>query len=485
MKKILTAIVALFIILPAFAESLELPASEAAAQKEQKEGKKKKEVKYNENGEIIKTGISFGPVPVVAFDSDRGFQYGALLNLYNFGDGSSYPNPKSTWYFEASAYTKGSQKYIVNYDKRDLFPGVRMSICTGFYHDKALDFYGFNGYQSVYDLGLMDFAYDNDERGQKLQAKADAGKFPKAFYRLSRQQVKAKADFTGEILKNFYWEAGYNFMWTRINDFHPSGYAVLPQGTTAAPAEPYSLYSLYKAWGLISEDEANGGITSALRLGLMYDTRNVENNPTRGIWAEAHISAAPKWLGTKHDHYKVTATMRQYLPLGTEKLVFAYRLAYQGFLGGKAPWYQLPFYTNMGPKADNDALGGSKTARGLLMNRIQALQTGFYNLELRWRFVDFRLFNQNIAFAVNAFQDGAMIFQGYDMTMKNNVTDPNVKAAFTKFVNQNADHKLHMAAGAGIRFIMNQNFIIACEYAKCFNRQDGNTALYINTGFLF
>ena len=46
--------------------------------------KEKKNVTYNEKGEIIKTGTNFGPLPVVAFDADRGFQFGALLNLYNF-----------------------------------------------------------------------------------------------------------------------------------------------------------------------------------------------------------------------------------------------------------------------------------------------------------------------------------------------------------------------------------------------------------------
>ena len=43
--------------------------------------------------EIIKTGLNFGPLPAVAFDADKGFQVGALLNIYNFGDGSTYPNP--------------------------------------------------------------------------------------------------------------------------------------------------------------------------------------------------------------------------------------------------------------------------------------------------------------------------------------------------------------------------------------------------------
>ena len=62
--------------------------------------------------DIIKKGISFGPLPVVAFDMDKGFQYGALLNIYDFGDGSFYPTPRQQWYIEASAYTKGSKHYI-------------------------------------------------------------------------------------------------------------------------------------------------------------------------------------------------------------------------------------------------------------------------------------------------------------------------------------------------------------------------------------
>ena len=45
------------------------------------EKKEKKNVTYNEKGEIIKTGVNLGPLPVVAFDADRGFQFGALLNL--------------------------------------------------------------------------------------------------------------------------------------------------------------------------------------------------------------------------------------------------------------------------------------------------------------------------------------------------------------------------------------------------------------------
>ena len=477
MKRSLTALFAAVLMCTvANAEVIEATVENTAAEQTEKT-KKKKEVQYNEKGEIIKTGINFGPLPVVAFDADRGFQYGALLNLYNFGDGSTYPNPKSQWYIEASAYTKGSYKFVVNYDNKTLIPGVRMTISTGYYGDKALDFYGFNGYQSIYDMDALSFQFDDTKTGQKLYNKfEEKGKLPKGFYRHSRQQFKIKGQFTGEIVKNLYWEAAYNFMWTRTGSFHPAGYTVeanyIEGGTT--------LYDLYTAWGIISEDEAKGGISSAIRAGLMYDSRNIENNPTRGIWAEAHVSAAPKWLGTTHSHYKFSATMRQYLPLAGDKLVFAYRAAYEGFMGN-APWYALPFYDSMELKPDFDGFGGYRTVRGLMLNRVQGLHTGFYNAELRWRFIDFKLGTQNIAFALSGFSDGAHVFKGYDMTNKTGA----YPELYQKFVNTSKKDGFHGSAGAGLRFIMNQNFIVAFEYARCFNKQDGNGAFYINTGFLF
>lgn len=220
---------------------------------------------------------------------------------------------------------------------------------------------------------------------------------------------------------------------------------------------------------------------SGIKAGLMYDTRNIENNPTKGIWAEAHAIVAPKWLGSSMDSYKLSATFRQYVPLGTDKLVFAYRLAYQGFLGKNTPWYLMPFYSNMGYNRDFDAIGGYRTTRGLMLDRVQGLHTGFYNIELRWRFIDFQLFNQNIAFALSGFTDGAHVFKGYDLTNKTGVKQD----LYKKYIDTSRKDGLHASAGAGLRFIMNQNFIVAFEYARCFNKQDGKGAFYINTGFLF
>ena len=497
----LTLVVCTGILASTTESSAENVATEAKAKKQ------KKNVTYNEKGEIIKTGINLGPLPVVAFDADRGFQFGALMNIYDFGNGKNYPNPNSQWYIEASAYVKeskiGSYKFILNYDNKTLIPGVRMSICTGYYKDAALDFYGFNGYQSNYDMKLIGehTEFWDDKAGQKLENKFDKkGKLPKGFYRFGRDLVKAKVDFTGEILKNFYWEAGYNFSWTKAQDFTPKGYTVYKGFDAAQPDAGTSLFALYKAGGIIPEDEANGGLTSSIRVGLMYDSRNVENNPTKGIWAEAHVIAAPKWLGTTHEHYRYCATFRHYVPIVQDKLTFAYRLGYQGTIGKNAPWYNLPFYTNMGIKADNDGFGGYRTVRGLMLNRVQGLDTGFYNIEFRYKFIEFKLWKQNIAFALSAFTDGAHVFRGYNMAFtdaaKKKIVDTaatqvegaaklaSYETLYNKFVLDRKDG-FHGSAGFGLRFIMNQNFIVAFEGAQCFNKQDGGFAFYLNTGFLF
>ncbi len=48
--------------------------------------------------EEAKDGWNFGALPAVSFDTDLGFQYGALVNLFDYGDGSGYPNYNHSLY---------------------------------------------------------------------------------------------------------------------------------------------------------------------------------------------------------------------------------------------------------------------------------------------------------------------------------------------------------------------------------------------------
>ena len=445
----------------------------------------------NGKNEIIKKGFNFGPLPVIAFDADKGLQFGALLNVFDFGDGSDYPNTRQSLYLEASFFTKGSQLFVVSYDNKFLIPSVRWSTTAVLANDKAMDFYGFNGYRAYYDHEKVALGNDKENKNDYIYT-------PK--YRFSRVNVNFKTDFTGNIWNNkLFWRAGYHlnnikagydkklaFDLDNINK-NKDEHKMYPE------SEP-TLFDLYRRWGIINEDEAWGGFSSALRLGLLYDTRDKERAPSTGIWAEAHATIAPSWLGTTHPYYRYSATFRHYLPIiSNDVLTFAYRLNYEGTFGNDAPYYMMPFLTTMGSSYDRDGMGGYRTVRGIMRNRVQGLDMASYNIELRWRFVNFILGKQNIAFGLNVFSDGTMVTRDYDMSFRGQEQYRAEYDEYMQLSGLSADRP-HITVGAGLRFIMNQNFIVAFEYGlpvskfssdPVIKKQDGNGAFYINTGYLF
>ena len=410
--------------------------------------------------EVEKTGFSFGGFPIVAFDQDKGFQLGALANIYDFGKGGWYPNPRQQMYLEASWFTKGSQLYVLSYDNRFLIPGVRFSFAAQFSNEKALDFYGFNGYKSY---------YDNDESLTKS-----------GYYKMSRMLPYGKIDFTGKITEHFYWKFGYHFKYFILDEFSNDNTASLPYAKT--------LFSWYKSLGFIEADEYKGGMTSAWRAGLMYDSRDVENAPSRGLWAETFIEWAPKWMGTNKPYGHYYAVVRQYFPLAGEKLVLAYRANIQGFIG-KPAFYALPFESVLGPGYDRDGFGGYRTIRGLMRNRVQGQVVCYFNTELRWRFADLRVLNQNLTLGANAFFDGGRVLKDYvDVSVDANDWSTQIaNGTFPSQLTKGGQERFHLAAGGGLRFILNKNFIIAVDYGRAFDRQDNGKggSLYINTGYLF
>ena len=440
--------------------------------------------------DIVKTGLNFGPLPAVAFDADKGFQLGALLNIYNFGDGSTYPNPMSHWYFEASFFTKGSQLFVVSYDNKTLIPGVRWSTAVTLTNDKAMDFYGFNGYRSYYNADMVALGKDKTNMDNYIYTHK---------YRINRIALLAKTDFIGNIWnKKLFWEAGYHFSYFKQGYKNQQALNLdkinkNKDPEKVFPADEPTIFDLYRRWGIISEEEAWGGINSTVRLGLLFDTRDKEGAPSRGVWAEGHLTLAPKWLGTTNPYYRYSLTFRHYVPIvKNDILTFAYRLNYEGTIGDKAPYYVLPYITTVGQTYDRDGMGGYRTIRGIMRNRVQGLDMASYNAELRWRFVNFKLWKQNIAFGLNVFSDGTMVTKEYDMTFKG---DEQYRTEYEEYMNLGADSdRPHITVGAGLRFIMNQNFIVAFEYGMPISKfskdpiiknQDGNGAFYINTGFLF
>jgi hypothetical protein len=420
--------------------------------------------------EVAKEGWNFGTLPTITFDTDLGFQYGALVNLYNFGDGSRYPTYNHSLYFEISHFTKGSGINRFYYDSDDLIKGLQTSVDLSYLSDQAFDFYGFNGYDAV-----VNFDWIDDTKPTNIYKS-------RMFYKYDRKMFRFKIDLQGKLSTDkLKWSAGVNLLNFKIK---PVDIEKLNKGKDSNELLPdiEGLYDKYVRVGIISKDEANGGFVPELKAGLVYDTRDNRPNPMKGIWTEAVIVGAPSFLGAESSFAKISLTHRQYFTIIPDDLSLVYRLAYQTTIGGHVPfYYQTQVITSVMKGASSEGLGGAKSIRGIRRNRV--VGDGFFygNIEARWKFVRFRFINNNFYLGLNGFFDFGKITKKIDVSYK---LTHSSEDDLDKYLNANAE-KMHYSYGAGLRIVMNQNFIIAVDYGMAVSSNDGDKGLYVKLNYLF
>ena len=149
--------------------------------------------------EIIKKGWNVGPLPVVGFDSDLGFQYGLCCDIFNYGDGSHYPQYDFKVNMEASRYTKGSSVLRSYGEFKRLIPEGKLFYDVTYFSAPKFEFYGMNGLASPYIAGV---AYSRD--GQSLTS----DKYKSAFYWMSRSQFRAVVSMQKKLSGALNWTAG-------------------------------------------------------------------------------------------------------------------------------------------------------------------------------------------------------------------------------------------------------------------------------------
>jgi hypothetical protein len=413
--------------------------------------------------EKAKSGWSFGGVPAIAYDSDIGFRYGLILNFFHYGDGTIYPKYKHNLYFEWSRTTKGSGVNQFTYDSKYLIPGVRITAEASQLTEQTLDFYGFNGVESVFNP-----AYSTVGDPQYIS---------RMYYRLDRRLTRLKADFQGPIKgEKFRWFAGLTYYNTKINTVDIDRLNKGKEGEDLLPDSTNTLYDNYVEWGIIPEDQAKGGNTTFLEAGIIYDSRDNEPNPNKGIWTEALLYMAPGFLGNDYAFSTLVLTHRQYFTLIPNRMSFAYRLGLQSKLSGEMPFYMLPYYFNS--LMTRDALGGAKTIRGVSRNRLAGESYYFGNLEARVKVLKTKFLKQNFYIALAPFLDLGQVIGPWEYTQDTTGLLPEQIITRQKDV-------LHMGYGAGVYFALNQNFIVAVNYGLAADKNDGDSGLYINLNFLF
>jgi outer membrane protein assembly factor BamA len=202
-----------------------------------------------------------------------------------------------------------------------------------------------------------------------------------------------------------------------------------------------------------------GGWNNFLKLGLAYDTRDYEPDPTSGLFAELTGEASSKVFGSGWDYGRATASVRGFLPIAEEpvRMVAAARAAYS-VQTGDVPFFEM----NTLAFTDNDisGLGGLRTMRGFAQDRFAGKVAALANFELLFRLVETKAWKSSFAFMLAPFIDLGRVFDRFgDTSLK----------------------RWSHGQGAALRIICNQATVVSVDYGIS---QEGY-GLYINFGHQF
>ena len=413
---------------------------------------------YAQGEKEVKTGWSFGLLPTATFSVDNGFQAGAFGDIYNYGDGSTYPDPLHKISWEASYFTKSHRmRLYLAYDSKYLIPGMRINASVTYVNDPLYSFWGFNGPASVQDYNI----WYNRETSPNIN-----------YYGMSRKMLRGLANVQGRITDNLNWAAGINFWKWTLGDMG---------GANTPYDKDLTLYKRYQQIGAIRESEAKGGTALELNAGFVFDTRDMEAAPNRGVWAEAYLNGNV----LSSPYLKACVYFRHYIdipihiPAGDP--VFAYRLAWQQTIAGETPFYMIQNVPLLVQRnMISEGFGSSNTIRGLRENRVLSEGLAWANMELRVKLVKFKLFNQYFYLATNPFFDAGIITKPYRADVLGKVAHDPLLFGFQVLNNlpnqtsliYDADNmgQVIYSAGIGLKIAMNQNFIVSAEYARCFTK---------------
>jgi hypothetical protein len=396
----------------------------------------------DEELEDKKEGTFITGLPNFKFDPIRGFGAGANVYL-------TFNGKKSDPFFAWTPYrhrisadfvlvANGTYRASLNYDVPYIFNKKwRMRANLVWNNDPEAQYWGIGNYT----LGSMSFydkskgRYDNKrtftkfkdyEENLALAVRQDDGSYVTDidyhtfYHREQLYNVLIERVALGGRLR---WMFGFELNLTRFTDF-----SYRKPVDNVADFEGNDVVEVHNGQSLI-RTESQGETWKRLNIGgfndkwqvnpigafaVIYDTRDFEPDPSKGIFAEFSYENSMGWLGGAFNMHKYMVQVNGCItPLHWRKkqsrLTFAGLLAFGHIFGPKVNFVELFDLSSQAEAGGTSIMGGERSLRGFRENRFMAPMVILNNVEARIRFYEFKILKQHIALGINVFHDAGTV----------------------------------------------------------------------------
>ena len=386
-----------------------------------------------------KEGLYLTGVPDISQDPVNGFGYGGEATLY-------FNGKRSDPFFSYTAYraaigitlfntTRNQREFMLSIDAPYIFNTKwRLRLEAGYESNPNLLYFG----STASSLSNLAYYPHLDSSQASVNARNYADYESNAL--IGKNQFY-NTYFKKESILNVSFErylfkgklrALIGYEWAKVNITTFPGNALLEQDKIE-----HGILGVANKWVGISQ------------VGLIYDTRDLETDPSNGIFAELTNELSLKALGSSYNFNKTFFHANYYrnlLAKKGKKLVIAARIA-AGYTAGDAPFFE--YQDQWSSEGSIEGLGGAHTLRGYKQSRFLGRFMTFNNLEIRYKFAEVTLLKQHLVFAAVPFFDVGGVWD---------------KLTLAPFKNN------RYCEGLGLRIIWNNNTVLRFDYA--FSKED-------------
>ncbi len=403
-------------------------------------------------------GSYFTGIPVIGSDPESGFQLGASIQWYDNGSKESpsfyYAPYRKKISVTADVSTKGLQDYRIEYDQPYIADTPwRLRAYGAYSRERFADYFG-TGESTLSRLsfpGTPGVTYRRtSDYFDALKQDRDGATWKRFNYYDRRQPVlvlNLERDLVGGLLRPLI---GFQVSHLTARDF--TGNAV------GGSIQQETLLHEDARTGKIRGFD--GGWLNFGRLGLTYDSRDYEPDPTSGVVGQALLEGTARWIGASSEYGHLTLGFQGYQPLlpSLTRLILAANAVYSAHFG-VVPFYAFPSLAVPGDES-KEGLGGWSSLRGYYGNRFVGKVAMHGTLELRWTAFEVNALSQNLRTQLVPFVDVGRVF---DKIARFSVNDWKV------------------AGGIGLRLIWNLATIVAIDLG--FSQE--STLFYLQLGQQF